>query len=260
VDDSVDELGGGEFGSLLHDVLKTFGENAVAASDIASDIDAELSRLLDTAVERQFGKRPLSAVAVQIEQIRLRLRLFAQWQAGWVREGWKIQVTEGDTKEGTAAFVVDDQPIYLRGRIDRIDYNPGTGEIVVFDYKTGDSAKRPEETHNRRDEWVDLQLPLYRHLVRHMEKLRDVDYSTVHLGYIVIPKAAEKIGHHLAGWTAEELDHADDTARNVVRAIRAGCFWPPVDPPPAFFEEFSAICLDEQFGVVSVADNAEETQ
>lgn len=258
MDDRVDELGGGEFGSLLHDVLKAFGENAVAASDIADEIEGELSDLLNAEVKCKFGKRPLSAVAVQIEQIRLRLRLFAQWQADWVCQGWTIQVTEQDIKEGTAPFEVDGQAVYLRGRIDRIDYNRETGELVVSDYKTGDSAKKPEETHRRRDEWVDLQLPLYRHLVCHVDDLTDVDYSTVRLGYIVIPKEADKIGHHVAGWTAAELDHADDTARDVIRRIRNGCFWPPVDPAPAFFEEFSAICLDAQFGVTSATDSAEE--
>ena len=169
-----------------------------------------------------------------------------------------IEVTECDIKDGTAPFAVDDLPMYLRGRIDRIDRHRATGEIVIFDYKTGESANKPEKTHRRRDDWVDLQLPLYRHLVRFVEEqFADVDPATVRLGYIVIPKSLDAIGHHLAEWTADDLAEADETAREVIRNIRAGIFGPPNGPPPAFFEEFAAICLDGQFGANSQLDDAE---
>jgi hypothetical protein len=43
----------------------------------------------------------------------------------------------------------------------------------------------------------------------------------------------------------------------VIRDIRAGIFGPPNGPPPAFFEEFAAICLDGQFGTNPQLDDAE---
>ena len=258
IDDGGNELGGGEFGSLLHEVLKAFGESEAATSDAADDVKQALNDLLDDQVSRQFGKHPLAAVNVQVEQIRYRLEKFADWQAGWVAEGWAIEVTECDIKDETAPFTVDDLPLYLRGRIDRIDRNRATGEIVIFDYKTGESANKPEKTHRRRDDWVDLQLPLYRHLVQYAaDKFADVDPATVRLGYIVIPKSLDAIGHHVAAWTADDLADADETARGVIRDIRAGIFGPPNGPPPAFFEEFAAICLDGQFGTNSGLDDAE---
>jgi RecB family exonuclease/inactivated superfamily I helicase len=258
IDDGGNELGGGEFGSLLHEVLKAFGQSDTAASDVADEVKQTLNHLLDDEVSRQFGAHPLSAVNVQVEQIRRRLEVFAVWQAEWVAEGWMIEVTECDIKDGTAPFAVDDLPMYLRGRIDRIDRHRATGEIVIFDYKTGESANKPEKTHRRRDDWVDLQLPLYRHLVRFVEEqFADVDPATVRLGYIVIPKSLDAIGHHLAEWTADDLAEADETAREVIRNIRAGIFGPPNGPPPAFFEEFAAICLDGQFGANSQLDDAE---
>ena len=258
IDDGGNELGGGEFGSLLHEVLKAFGESEAATSNAADNIKRTLNDLLDKEVSRQFGKHPLSAVNVQVEQIRYRLERFAEWQANWVNEGWAIEVTECDIKDETASFAVDDTPIYLRGRIDRIDRNRATGEIVIFDYKTGESAKTPEKTHRRRDDWVDLQLPLYRHLVQHAaDNFADVDPAAVRLGYIVIPKSLDDIGHHVAEWTADDLAEADETARGVIRDIRAGIFGPPNGPPPAFFEEFAAICLDGQFGTNPQLDDAE---
>jgi len=64
----------------------------------------------------------------------------------------------------------------IKGKIDRIDRNLRTGAWMIVDYKTSESGKRPEATHQathqatgarRRDSgrtWDDLQLPLYRHL------------------------------------------------------------------------------------------------
>ncbi len=253
VDDFAEELSGGDFGSLLHDVLREFGQSDVSESQIAGEITDVLDRVLDRQVERQFGKNPLSAVRVQVEQIRLRLRAFSAWQAEWVGAGWRILLTETDVPDGAAPFAVDDLPMYLRGRIDRIDRNEATGQWVILDYKTGESAKTPDKSHRSRGDWVDLQLPLYRHLVEHIEEI-DIDGSSLQLGYIVIPKAASKIAHHFAEWTHEDLAQADETAREVIRNIRTGRFWPPAETPPAFFEEFAAICQDEQFGAAPAAD------
>ena len=47
----------------------------------------------------------------------------------------------------------------LHGRIDRIDQRDG--QWAILDYKTGDTARTPQETHFKSNEWVDLQLPLY---------------------------------------------------------------------------------------------------
>lgn len=262
MDDTADELEADKFGSLLHDVLKLFGESEVSASDVAGEIADELSRLLDAETRRQFGRQPRSSVAVQIEQIRRRLEAFARWQADWVQAGWTIQVTERNIAEGTAEFIVDEKPIYLRGRIDRIDRHRGTGEIVVFDYKTGEKGKKPEATHRRRDEWVDLQLPLYRHLLPYIDELEPdsvspVGDASVRLGYIVIPKATGEMGHHLAEWTPADLEHADETARTVVRDIRAGRFALRRGSEQAYFEEFAAICLEGQFATPPRDDDTE---
>jgi len=128
-----------------------------------------------------------------------------------------------------------------------------TGQRIVFDYKTSDRVDPPDKTHRKKTEWVDLQLPLYRHLVAAL----GID-GPVELAYIALPKDVAKVGELIAEWTPAELDEADETARRVVRAIRRGLFWPPTDPPPAFFDEFAAICQDGQFGTALADEEGDD--
>src|SRR5690606_35854101 len=87
--------------------------------------------------------------------------------------GWRIVKVEVEPPEPGVPFDVDGRPVLLRGRIDRIDRNERTGEWAVFDYKTSDTGQPPEKTHRRgrgkERRWVDLQLPLYRHLLPAIE-------------------------------------------------------------------------------------------
>ena len=113
---------------------------------------------------------------------------------------------------------------------------------MVFDYKTSDTARTPEEVHRDGDTWVDLQLPLYRHLVARLGVGKPL-----RLAYILLPKDVSKTGEKVAEWDAAALDEADAVAADVIRGVRKETFGPPVSPPPPFFEEFGPICLDEQF-------------
>jgi hypothetical protein len=247
--DSSEELDGAMFGSLAHAVLDEFGKGPLRASTNARAIGDFLSTALNQCVCEQFGENPLAAVLVQVEQLRTRLTALAGWQAAWAAQGWQIERTEVDVRGETAALTVDGQPMYLRGRIDRIDVH-ADGRRVVFDYKSSDALKKPEQTHCVKDQWIDLQLPLYRHLAAGLGMA-----GPIGLGYIVLPKDISKAGALLAEWTEEELRAADRTAEEVVRGVRAQRFWPPTSPPPEFSEEFSAICQDGQFGSVAVEED-----
>jgi ATP-dependent helicase/DNAse subunit B len=243
LNDVAEELDPMAFGSLAHDILKAFGdipENSrlTDADKIRSFLDSELDRL----VRGQYGKQRLPAVELQVEQLRLRLAAFARWQAEWAAQGWRIVKTEIDIEEGKASLVVDGQPMYLRGRIDRIDQNERDGRYVIFDYKTSEKGEAPSATHRRKDgTWVDLQLPLYRHLARVVE----IEHETIGLGYILLPKSLSAVKDALAPWEKHDLDSADDTAREVIRKIRDQEFWPPASPGPRF-DDFAAICLDSE--------------
>jgi RecB family exonuclease len=214
-------------------------------------------------VAEQFGTKALAAVRLQAEQARGRLAAFARWQAGWRAQGYRIRHSECSVTKADGIGLPGGEsaggggPIYLRGRIDRIDIHETTGETIVFDYKTGDTVKTPDKVHlNRETGWIDLQLPLYRHLVRAI----GIE-QPVRLGYIVLPKDSSEVAHHLAEWTDEALADADARAVEVMRDIAAEKFWPPQQSADAsrLFPEFAAICQDDLLIVgTAVGDDADE--
>jgi RecB family exonuclease len=251
--DRADELDGAAFGSLAHEVLRAFGQGPAADAADEKLICGQLDRLLDRAARAHYGRRPLPSILVQIEQLRGRLRALGRWQAQWASEGWRIEHVEVGPKGAEAALVVDGRPMILRGRMDRIDVHPEKGRMI-FDYKFSDRARTPDQTHRRKGDWIDLQLPLYRHLATALGL-----EGPVQLAYLVVPKDLGNTGHKPAGWTEEELHTADDSAAEVVRRVRAEQFWPPAAPPPAFSEQFAAICQDGRFGAAAAAGEEEIT-
>jgi hypothetical protein len=249
--DSAEELDGAVFGSLAHEVLSTLGKDARVAAGTADVIAGYLNAQLDAAVLQHFGKTPLPSILVQVEQLRRRLAALARWQADWAAQGWSIEHVEVGPAVGKAFLLVDGQPMFLRGRIDRIDLQEATGKRMIFDYKSSDTAASPETAHRKKSgQWIDLQLPLYRQLVAGLGIEGEVE-----LAYVNLPKDVSRVGHIPAKWTPEDLAAADQAAAEVVRRVRAEEFWPPANPPPAFSEDFAAICQDGRFGAVSVDDD-----
>lgn len=234
LDDTARELDGLGFGSLAHHVLEQFARTEMLHSTSEVEIRKQLDELLDTAARIQFGADVLPAVRIQVEQLRARLHAFATWHAGWIGEGWQVVGVECSPPPEGVPFQVDGEPIYLSGRVDRVDYHPDQRRIAVFDYKTGDAGDAPDRTHRAGPQndrrWVDLQLPLYRHLLPHLKELDlaalsfDGSDEALLLGYITLPRNLAQTGAQLAGWSAEELEEADECARDVVRMLRENEF------------------------------------
>src|SRR5262249_30337174 len=137
-------------------------------SDREKDIFDYLADQLNTLAERTYGpdqRRPV--IRLQLEQARCRLRVFAARQAELRQQGWRIIYAEDDEDEKcrlVTAFAVDEESITLVGRIDRIDRHESERKIRILDYKTADHPRKPEQMHLSGEKWIDLQLPLYRHL------------------------------------------------------------------------------------------------
>ncbi|HET8654598.1 MAG TPA: PD-(D/E)XK nuclease family protein [Longimicrobiaceae bacterium] len=235
LDDRPRELDGLRFGDLAHAVLERFGRSDEVHRADEARVRRRLDELLDDEARERFGARPLPAVRIQLEQLRARLGPFARWHAGWVGEGWRVVGVECRTPEEGAGFEVDGEPVQLTGRIDRIDYHPERRAWALFDYKTGDRARHPEETHRAGKPdgryWTDLQLPLYHHLlpaVRDDEGRRPYAEGehggSVALAYIALPRDLDGVGPLTAGWSDEELRDADECARDVVRLLRENAF------------------------------------
>jgi ATP-dependent helicase/nuclease subunit B len=255
--DDAAELDGGAFGGLVHWVLEQFGR-AVDAQEIRDAADAKkiaayLDFKLDQIAAARFGPRQARpAVLVQLEQIRLRLGAFAHWQAERTRAGWRIVFSEDSENRELlqASFPVDGIDFTLTGRIDRIDYHEQLCRLAVLDYKTADRGDDPRKTHRHADEWIDLQLPLYRHLVRKAQLLQSVPADVpLDLGYVVLPLDLKDVGLKLAEWDDALLLSADRQAQEIIRALREERFWPPTSPPPDFFDDVAAICQDRRLGL-----------
>jgi hypothetical protein len=251
VDTTAEEMGPPAFGDLLHQVLQCLADSPVAQSDRIPEIRDLLYSTLDDLMLKAFGEEPLPAVRIQAEQARSRLDRFAAWQADRTRQGWRIEHAETEVSREQAWLDIDGEPMFLRGRIDRIDVHDTTQQRVLFDYKTGETARKPEAVHrHRQGEWIDLQLPLYRHLVKGLG-LGD----NPQLGYITLPKVLSDIGACIAAWSPADLAQADAVAANIVRQVRAEQFWPPsaVASP---YDEFAVLCQAKLRSHLDAMDSA----
>jgi len=243
LDDAARELDPLRFGSLAHDVLHRFGLLALESPpgvDVASEADVTdaLMNLLADELSTDFGPDAMPAVHLQAEQLKIRLRAFAEKQARWAKQGWEIVAVECTPEGDGVPFDVDGTPILLRGRIDRIDRNRTKGEWAVLDYKTGLSVNPPEKAHRKGSgkdrEWIDLQLPLYRRLLSGIvdgegKSVIDIDLegpgqSRVRFGFVSLPQKVKGTEFMIAEWTPEDLASAEDAARDAVRRLRRASF------------------------------------
>ncbi len=212
-----------DFGILIHEILARFGRDEAARRlEDPGAIERYLAGELEREMRARFGRTPRATLRLQAAMIRRRLAGFARWQADETRAGWRIEAVEKDLE---VERVVDGTPFLVFGRIDRIERRGA--EVRVLDYKTFTSPKTPEQTHveKRPDgglRWVDLQLPLYRHLAA-----KEWKEAEIGLGFVVLPSQGSETGARMAHWSEEDLATADAAADEVIRDVRAGRFWPP---------------------------------
>lgn len=252
LDDTAAELSASAFGVLLHEALEHFARDpAVRGSDdhlaIYNALSANLTRIAGGMLA-PGPNRP--AVHVQVEQARLRLEQFAEWQAGRSATGWRIVYAEEAERTLKGELSTGSMPIALKGRIDRIDWHERDRILAILDYKTADTPRTPEQVHQHQGEWIDLQLPLYRHFLAGLA-LPGVDLSRaqIQLGYVNLPRDLSAIGAKMAEWSTDDLHHADERAREVIAQIRAGVFWPPTPAAEVVGGDFAAICQDYLLGI-----------
>ena len=258
VTDNWRELSGGTFGDLCHNVLEAFGREDARDFEDANKILEYWNDKLDTIVAKKYVGSRLPALRIQIEQLRFRFERLAPLQAERRRNGWQIVSTEEMLEH---EFMVDGKPFIIRGKIDRVDRHLETEQVAVWDYKSSDKGTPAEKAHykSKKREWVDLQLPLYRHLVKEVAVVADADFNQVTTGYVLMPKKLEDVGFDQTNWQPEELHAADELARDIIRKIRMNEYWTPVEKPPKFSDAFAAICQDnavEKFDVASVEEVA----
>ena len=159
-DDRARELEPLHFGILAHDALQALGRGAALDVIDPRQLEDLLVAELERVAAERYGQAPLPTVALQLEQLKYRLRRVAELEAERRRAGWRILCVEH--KVDSFELDVDGTPAILRGRIDRIDAHEDGRRWSILDYKTGDAGDTPEKTARGKEGWKDLQLPLYR--------------------------------------------------------------------------------------------------
>ncbi len=253
-DDSLQELDGGAFGTLLHAVMEDFGKSDFKDCADENQLLTVFNQRLDFQAQQNYPGSRLPAVRIQIEQLRMRLHRLAPLQAQWASQGWRIVSVE---ERNNHTLNVDGLPFEIRGTIDRVDVNDSTGQVAIWDYKTSDTGDSPNAVHRNKTGWKDLQLPLYRHLAKEISALAGLDLSRGQLGYILLPRELDKTSFSAANWTDGELAEADELMRSIIRNIRAEKFWPPASRAPKYSEKFAAICQDAVFEKYSIELDAQ---
>ncbi len=213
IEDETRELTAPAFGSLMHEVLNRFGQSSVRDSTTSEAIELMLLTELQKLATLRFGRNRSATVTVQLKMLENRLQEFARWQATTASEGWRIIHTEADLRY-TEFRDIKDRSVALIGRVDRIDQHLTSKEWRILDYKTSETAEKPETTHRTREEWVDLQLPLYRLLVRSI----GID-GDLQLGYIHLPGDLSRIGCSIASWELADLESAELKAMEIAADI-----------------------------------------
>ncbi|MCA9037251.1 MAG: PD-(D/E)XK nuclease family protein [Planctomycetaceae bacterium] len=238
IQDETRELSAAAFGSLMHEVLNRFGESNVRTATTPEAIELFLLTELQKVAAVRFGRDRSATVVVQLKMLENRLQKFAEWQAGTAKEGWRIVRTEARL-EYSHFRDSKDRPVKLIGRIDRIDQHQTTRAWRVLDYKTSESALKPDATHRTKGEWIDLQLPLYRLLVQPISVKGEVQ-----LGYIHLPGDLSQINCSIADWDEETLQSAENKARQVAADILDLRIDRVVVSNSQWQNEFSRLCQD----------------
>ena len=242
-----------QFGDLIHRVLERFGRESPDVGG-EGEIAALVLAHLELEVRTRFGPDPSSAVRVQVEAAKVRLRSFARVQAQEYAAGWRIlEVERKIPAEDPLALSIGG--LKLSAKIDRIEGNGG--QIRVIDYKTqSGKVKGPEEKHfgpasaawleearvevnSKQKCWSDLQLPLYRRIAESLYP--DHPVQTAYFVLAADPEESRVIPLELGGdLIASAMRCAEAVALNVDRGI----FWPPQPVKGGWDDPFALLFLN----------------
>lgn len=263
VDDTANELAANQFGDLIHGALEDFGKSDDRDEADPERIENLLQSYLKKYVKRWYSGHASSAVQIQVAQAEKRMKAVAHVQASRIAAGWRIHEAEASVgSKQNAKIAVDGLSIPVKGRFDRIDVRTihGVNEWAILDYKT--HGHPPEKKHLKKtkdgEQWIDLQLPLYRMMVPYLGIKEDP--SLVKLGYFNISAKDEETKVNEASFSEPLMQQAEELVKDCVRNILAGKF----DPTDGLvqYDDYESIL---QTGVASrllnqVAIGGEETQ
>ena len=233
------ELDARLFGIVLHDAVEAFGKDELERRRLGrpatTDVDVIHGAMLagmDESMARLAGGEDAETAALRLQRriIERRLRRGAEVEVARALDDWRIHAVEAQFD--LALDIPGQEPQPITGRIDRIDHHPEHG-WQLLDFKTSDKGDKPDKVHHRAatGDWYDLQLPLYRWAAPTI--LEGVDSDDIGTGYFAVGADLDRIGVLESDRIDGLQDDAMETAREVVRSIRAGLFTPSdEDVPP----------------------------
>lgn len=239
-----------DFGNLCHAVLERFGrDESLKKSRDGQTLFEGLSTLLDQEVASRYAKNPSLEFTIQVHSARQRLKAFAFQQAAMLCDGWEILAVEQVVGARGIPWSWANHPISMI--IDRIDWHRATGRYRVWDYKTSEQAKHPQDAHLapwREEEkkplcgelvqpasrsrllrgWKDVQLLLYARFVQEHYALS----LPPEVGYIQLPGDADCVRFCL--WETLDtalMDSALSWCTQAISMIEEGQFTPSLARP-----------------------------
>ena len=223
-DDLAVEMDGATFGNLLHKILGEFGNSSIKDSRSSSEIYLWLESKLAQIVRETLAVPRLPGVDIQIEHLLMRFKAFADIQAEWASAGWLIKEVEKPFKETEVLVEIQNKTFGLRGRIDRIDYNPLQKKWAIIDYKSSDKVEKAVKQHFSGSKWKQLQLPLYYLALRQRGITEEIE-----LGYCLLPQAVGESTFDVHAWDSQLLIDAEQKILEVCQLIHDQVFWPPTE-------------------------------
>ena len=226
------------FGIVLHEAVEAFAraeiERTEAGEGRTLEVDAVHAAMLDgmdASIAQLTGGEGGGSAALRLQRriIERRLRRVAEIEVERAVDGWRIHAVEA--KFDLELDIPGQSPQPITGRIDRIDRHPTHG-WQLLDFKTSDKGTPPDKVHHhpKTGEWFDLQLPLYRWAAPVI--LDGAESEHVGTGYFIAGAEIGRIGVSSSDRIDGLFEDAMETAREVVRSIRAGNFADSIDDTP----------------------------
>ncbi|MEO7932365.1 MAG: PD-(D/E)XK nuclease family protein [Chthoniobacterales bacterium] len=243
------EMDARRFGILLHRAVEEFGRKAPDESK-RELIEKLVLEEFATEARRMFGPSPTAAIRVQLESGQVRLRAFAREQAKQFAAGWRILEVEKKFTDLTLG------PLKLSAQVDRIEQHPEHGWRVM-DYKTFSNPDLPEKKHfgppqpdhflpqsqvvfaGKAKSWIDLQLPLYRHIAA-----LTYESSSIQACYFLLPADPSETQVMPLELDAATHESALTCAEEIATRISRGIFWPPQSPTASWGDALGGLFLN----------------
>lgn len=219
-------------GTILHEVFQKLGCTVCRSEE---EYNAELQKYLKDIFCARFGKNPSPMLEVVKENISQRLEYaapellkmskadhFIPKECEYTLGGEQKMIPLTFTENG-----VEKPYVFIKGKIDRIEYSPETNTLRIIDFKSGkieDITKKATQT----EKFTDLQMPLYAILIRkdeHFAKLHpEIDMETVKINcsYLALPKNVSDTRLIPCKWENPEavLENAEAMVWSIVRELK----------------------------------------